>query len=83
MDCFVESDICNMDEFPSSLQGNRSKHFISDINTKHEIEGCLENKSFATIILCVFLEGNNRVGSVLSFRGTWKVAASEEKTLCT
>ncbi|CAF4658102.1 unnamed protein product, partial [Rotaria sp. Silwood2] len=68
-----------MDESPLSLWGDQSRRSINDINTRNEIEGCLENKRFATIILCVFPEGNHRVESVLLFRGTGKVSSSEEK----
>ncbi|CAF2539031.1 unnamed protein product [Rotaria sp. Silwood2] len=67
MDCFVESDICNMDESPLSLWGDQSRRSINDSNTRNEIEGRLENKRFATIILCVFPEGNHRVEPVLLF----------------
>jgi hypothetical protein len=79
MGCFIESDVCNMDESPLNLWGDQSKRCINDINTKNEIEGQLDDKRFATIILCVFPEGNNRIKPVLLFRGTGSVAASEEK----
>ncbi|CAF1017098.1 unnamed protein product [Rotaria sp. Silwood1] len=79
MGCFVESDICNMDESPLSLWGDQSRRSINDINTRNEIEGCFENKRFATIMLCVFPERNHRVEPVLLFRGTGKVSSSEEK----
>ncbi|CAF3507589.1 unnamed protein product [Rotaria socialis] len=79
MGCFVESDICNMDESPLNLWGDQSNRCINDINTKNEIEGHLDDKRFATVILCVFPEGNDRVKPVLLFKGTGRVAAAEEK----
>ncbi|CAF1588540.1 unnamed protein product, partial [Didymodactylos carnosus] len=79
MGCFLESDVCNMDESLLNLRGDQSKLCINDINTKNEIEGHLDNKRFATVILCVFPEGNHRVGPVLLFRGTGMAAAKEEK----
>ncbi|CAF3411852.1 unnamed protein product [Rotaria socialis] len=79
MGCFIESDVCNMDESPLNLWGDQSKRCIDDINTKNEIDGHLDDKRFATLILCVFPEGNHRVEPVLLFKGTGRVAATEEK----
>jgi hypothetical protein len=61
MGCFTEPDVCNMDESPLNLWGDQSKRCINDINTKNEIEGHLDDKRFATVILCVFPEDNHRV----------------------
>ncbi|CAF1522407.1 unnamed protein product [Rotaria sordida] len=79
MGCFTESDVCNMDESPLNLWGDQSKRCINDINSKNEIEGHLDDKRFATVILCVFPEGNHRIKPVLLFKGTGKVAVKEEQ----
>ena len=79
MGCFKESDVCNVDESPLNLWGDQSKRCINDINTKNEIEGHLDDKRFATVILCVFPEDNHRVTPVFLFKGTGRVLAVEEK----
>ncbi len=79
MGCFKESSVCNVDESPLNLWGDQSKRCINDINTKNEIDGHLDDKRFATIILCVFPENNHRVEPVLLFKGAGRVLATEEK----
>ena len=79
MGCFVEIDVCNMDESPLNLWGDQSRRCINDVNTKNEIAGHLDDKRFATLILCVFPDANHRVGPVLLFRGAGDVSAVEEK----
>ncbi|CAF5059004.1 unnamed protein product [Rotaria sp. Silwood1] len=68
MGCFTESDVSNMDESPLNLWGDHSKRCINDVNSKNEIEGHLDDKRFATVILCVFPEGNHRIKPVLLFK---------------
>ena len=51
---FNEADVCNMDESPLHLWRDQSKRCINDINTRKNIEGQMDDKHFATIILCVF-----------------------------
>ncbi|CAF1467717.1 unnamed protein product, partial [Didymodactylos carnosus] len=79
MGCFTEADTCNMDESPLNLWGDQSRRCINDMNTKNEIEGHLDDKRFATVMLCVFPDNNNRVQPVLLFRGKGKVAVTEQK----
>ncbi|CAF4024376.1 unnamed protein product, partial [Rotaria sp. Silwood1] len=79
MGCFTESDVSNMDESPLNLWGDHSKRCINDVNSKNEIEGHLDDKRFATVILCVFPEGNHRIKPVLLFKGTEEVAVKEEQ----
>ena len=68
-----------MDESLLHLWRNQSKRCINDINTKNEIEGQLDNKRFATLIICVFSEDNHTVGRVFLFKDTGNVAVVEEK----
>ncbi len=57
---------------------DQSKLSINDINTSNDIEGCLSNKRFATVILTIFGEDNARVGSVLFFKGKKQASALEQ-----
>jgi len=75
---FLLRDVCNMDESPLNLFGDQSKLSINDINTSNDIEGCLSNKRFATVILTVFGEDNTRVGPVLLFKGKGQVSDGEK-----
>jgi len=79
MGCFTEADVCNMDESPLNLWGDQSKRCINDINSKNEIEGHLDDKRFATLILCVFPENNHQIQPVILFRGKGTVAVKEQK----
>lgn len=47
-----------MDESPLNLWGDQSKRCINDVNTKNEIEGHLDDKRFATVMLCTFPDNN-------------------------
>ncbi|CAF3058209.1 unnamed protein product [Rotaria socialis] len=77
MGAFTPRDIFNMDESPLALFGDQAKRSINDINTCNEVEGCLSNKRFCTVILTVSGE-DQRVGPVLLFKGKGRVANAEE-----
>ncbi|CAF1521814.1 unnamed protein product [Adineta ricciae] len=75
---FPDRDICNMDESPLALFGDQSKASINYMNTPNEVEGCLDNKRFCTLVLTVFGE-DNRVAPVLIFKGKGQVFEREKK----
>ncbi|CAF1640420.1 unnamed protein product, partial [Didymodactylos carnosus] len=79
MGAFTPKDVCNMDESPLSLFGDQSKLTVNDINTCNEIEGCISNKRFCTVILTVFGDNSNRVGPVLLFKGKGQVSDREKE----
>ncbi|CAF4165065.1 unnamed protein product [Rotaria magnacalcarata] len=81
MGAFTPRDIFSMDESPLSLFGDQTKRSVNDINTCNEVEGCLSNKRFCTVILTISGE-DQRVGPVLLFKGMGRVSAAEEKTIC-
>ncbi|CAF4111235.1 unnamed protein product, partial [Rotaria magnacalcarata] len=78
MGAFTPRDIFNMDESPLSLFGDQTKRSINDINTCNEVEGCLSNKRFCTVILTISAE-DQRVDPVLLFKGLGHVSPAEEK----
>ena len=78
MGAYLPRDICNMDESPLALFGDQSKVSINDINTSNDIDGCISNKSFATVILTVFGNDNTRVAPVLLFKGKGQISAVEK-----
>ncbi|CAF4167841.1 unnamed protein product [Rotaria sp. Silwood2] len=78
MGAFLVQDVCNMDESPLNLFGDQSKLSINDINTSNDIEGCISNKRFATVILTIFGDDNTRVGPVLLFKGKGQVRDLEK-----
>ncbi|CAF3312301.1 unnamed protein product [Rotaria sp. Silwood2] len=73
MGAFLVQNVCYMDESPLNLFGDQSKLSINFINTSNDIEGCISNKRFATVILTIFGDDNTRVGPVLLFKGKWQV----------
>ena len=73
MGAFTPKDICNMDESPLNLFGDQSKLTVNDINTSNDIERCISNKRFCSLILTVFAEDNSRIGPVLLFKGKGKI----------
>lgn len=78
MGAFLPRDVMNMDESPLSLFGDQTKLSINDVNTSNEIEGCLSDKRFCTVILTVFAEENSRVGPVVLFKGKGQVSDKEK-----
>ncbi|CAF4647384.1 unnamed protein product, partial [Rotaria socialis] len=60
MGASLPRDVCNMDESPLSLFGDQSRLSINDVNTSNDIEGCISNKRFATVILTIFGSDNTR-----------------------
>ncbi|CAF1019342.1 unnamed protein product [Adineta ricciae] len=78
MGAFTFRDIFNMDESPLALFGDQSKRSINDINTCNEVEGCLSNKRFCTVILTVSGE-DQRVDPILLFKGKGHVSAIEQQ----
>ncbi|CAF3640355.1 unnamed protein product [Rotaria socialis] len=44
-------DVCNTDESSLSLFGDQSRLSINDVNKSNDIEGCISNKRFATVII--------------------------------
>ena len=78
MGAYLPRDICNMDKSPLALFGDQSKVSINDINTSNDIDGCISNKRFATVILTVFGDDNTRVAPVLLFKGKGQVSAVEK-----
>ena len=78
MGACLPRDVCNMDESPLALFGDQSKVSINDINTPNDIDGCISNKRFATVILTVFGDDNTRVALVLLFKGKGHVSAVEK-----
>ncbi|CAF3779451.1 unnamed protein product, partial [Rotaria socialis] len=79
MGAFLPRDVCNMDESPLSLFGDQSRLSINDVNTSNDIEGCISNKRFATVILTIFGSDNKRVGPVLLFKGKGQVSSIEKR----
>ncbi|CAF1513377.1 unnamed protein product [Adineta steineri] len=67
-----------MDESPLALFGDQAKRSINDINTCNEVEGCLSNKRFCTVILTVSGE-DQRVDPVLLFKGKGHISPNEQK----
>ncbi|CAF4038335.1 unnamed protein product [Rotaria magnacalcarata] len=78
MCAFTPRDIFSMDESPFSLFGGQTKRSVNDINTCNEVEGCLSNKRFCTVILTISGK-DQRVGPVLLFKGMGRVSAAEDK----
>ncbi|CAM4763580.1 unnamed protein product [Rotaria magnacalcarata] len=75
---FLARDVCNMDESPLSLFGDQSRLSMNDVNTSNDIEGCISNKRFATVILTIFGSDNTRVDPVLLFKGKGQVSSIEK-----
>ncbi|CAF1530970.1 unnamed protein product [Adineta steineri] len=67
MGAFTPRDVFDMDESPLALFGDQAKRSINDINTCNEVEGCLSNKRFCTVILTVSGE-DQRVDPVLTLQ---------------
>ncbi|CAF4327295.1 unnamed protein product, partial [Rotaria sp. Silwood2] len=78
MGAFTPRDVFNMDESPLALFGDQAKRSINDINTCNEVEGCLSNKRFCTVILTISGE-DQRVGPVLLFKGKGHISPDEQK----
>ncbi|CAF4594064.1 unnamed protein product [Rotaria socialis] len=78
MGASVPRDVCNMDESPLSLFGDQLRLSINDVNTSNDIEGCISNKRFATVILTIFGSDNTRVGPVLIFKGKGQASSIEK-----
>ncbi|CAF3269661.1 unnamed protein product [Rotaria socialis] len=78
MGAFTPRDVFNMDESPLALFGDQAKRSINDINTCNEVEGCLSNKRFCTVILTVSGE-DQRVDPVLLFKGKGHISPNEQK----
>ncbi|UJR19730.1 hypothetical protein I4U23_022864 [Adineta vaga] len=75
---FTARDVCNMDESSLALFGYQAKRSVNDNNTPNDIDGNLNDKRFATLILTVFGENNSRVGPVLLLRGKGQVSSFEK-----
>ncbi|CAF4694944.1 unnamed protein product, partial [Rotaria socialis] len=78
MGASLPRDVCNMDESPLSLFGDQSRLSINDVNTSNDIEGCISNKRFATVILTIFGSDNTRFGPVLIFKGKGQASSIEK-----
>ncbi|CAF3783918.1 unnamed protein product, partial [Rotaria socialis] len=78
MGASLPRDVCNMDESPLSLFGDQSRLSINDVNTSNDIEGCISNKRFATVILTIFGSDNTRAGPVLIFKGKGQASSIEK-----
>ncbi|CAF4870721.1 unnamed protein product, partial [Rotaria socialis] len=78
MGASLPRDVCNLDESPLSLFGDQSRLSINDVNTSNDIEGCISNKRFATVILTIFGSDNTRVGPVLIFKGKGQASSIEK-----
>ncbi|CAF3453025.1 unnamed protein product, partial [Rotaria socialis] len=78
MGASLPRDVCNLDESPLSLFGDQSRLSINDVNTSNDIEGCISNKRFATVILTIFGSDNTRAGPVLIFKGKGQASSIEK-----
>ncbi|CAF2085496.1 unnamed protein product [Rotaria magnacalcarata] len=78
MGAFTDGDICNMDESPLALFGDQVKRSVNDIGTSNEINGCISNKRFCTVILTVFHK-NQRMEPVVLFKGKGNVGVAERQ----
>ncbi|CAM4895504.1 unnamed protein product, partial [Rotaria socialis] len=79
MGAFVPRDVCNFDESPVALFGDQTKRSMNYVNVDNEVEGNICSKRFATVILTIFPERNDRIGPVLLFRGKGRVSDKEMK----
>ncbi|CAF1246010.1 unnamed protein product [Adineta steineri] len=75
---FTIEDISNMDETPMALFGDQCKRSINDIGTSNDVNGCISNKRFCTILLTVFAK-NQRMEPVVLFKGTGNVGVDERQ----
>ncbi|CAF4521138.1 unnamed protein product, partial [Rotaria sp. Silwood2] len=78
MGVFTPCDVFNMDESPLALFGDQAKRSINDINTCNEVEGCLSNKRFCTVIFTVSGE-DQLAGPVLLFKWKGHISPDEQK----
>jgi hypothetical protein len=69
MGTFTPNHVCNMDENPFALFGDRSKRSVKDIGMPNDIDENLGDRRFATLILTVFGQNNFRLEPVLIFKG--------------
>ncbi|CAF3969647.1 unnamed protein product [Rotaria sp. Silwood1] len=77
MGAFKPSDVCNFDESPLSLFGDQTKRSLNYVNVDNEVEGAICSKRFATVILTIFPERNDRIGPILLFKGKGRVSDKE------
>ncbi|CAF4457790.1 unnamed protein product, partial [Rotaria socialis] len=78
MGAFTDGDICNMDKSPLALFGDQAKTSVNDIGTSNEINGCISNKRFCTVILTVFHK-NQRMEPAVLFKGKGNVGVAERQ----
>ncbi|CAF3267855.1 unnamed protein product [Rotaria sp. Silwood2] len=78
MGAFISEDICNMDESPLALFGDQAKRSVNDIGTSNEINGCISNKRFCTVLLTVFGK-NQRMKPVVLFKGKGNIGVNERE----